>query len=68
MSIALGLIGAGGIAQFHAQIATKVGLKLVAVCDIDEKRQTRISLPNQVDNTFFTSDFSAIGSIDIALY
>lgn len=38
MSVKLGLIGAGGIANFHAEIATKVGLKVVAVCDIDEKR------------------------------
>lgn len=43
MTVKLGLIGAGGIANFHAEIATKVGLKIVAVCDIDEKRAEKLA-------------------------
>ena len=67
MSIALGLIGAGGIAQFHAQIATKVGLKLVAVCDIDEKRAKLLAdtypgaiATNSIDELLANSDVQAV--------
>ena len=43
MSQRIGIIGAGGIAQLHAQTASKVGLEVAAVCDIDEGRSRRLA-------------------------
>ena len=39
----IGIIGAGGIAQLHAQTAAKVGLEVAAICDIDEDRAKQLA-------------------------
>ncbi len=43
MSQRIGIIGAGGIAELHAQTASKVGMEVAAVCDIDEDRAQRLA-------------------------
>lgn len=39
MQIQLGIIGFGGMGKWHAQNAPRAGVKIVAVCDIDEVKQ-----------------------------
>jgi predicted dehydrogenase len=40
---AIGLIGAGGISQYHLQAYRKLGLNVVAICDVDLERAARRS-------------------------
>ena len=35
MSIGLGIIGAGSVARLHAEAATKAGVRLACICDLD---------------------------------
>ena len=39
MKIKLGVIGFGGMGKWHAQNAPRAGVEVVAVCDIEEKKQ-----------------------------
>lgn len=39
MDIKLGIIGFGGMGKWHAQNAPRAGVKIAAVCDIDETKQ-----------------------------
>ncbi len=43
MNIALGIIGAGSIGHIHAQAASKAGLRIAAVCDIDPEKAARLA-------------------------
>ena len=39
MKSKLGLIGYGGMGKWHAENATRAGVEIAAVCDIDEVKQ-----------------------------
>ena len=39
MKIKLGVIGFGGMGKWHAQNAPRAGVEVIAVCDIEEKKQ-----------------------------
>ena len=58
MSQRIGIIGAGGIAQLHAQTASKVGLEVAAVCDIDVDRAERLAA--QYDGAIATDSHLAL--------
>ena len=39
MKIKLGIIGFGGMGKWHAENAPRAGVKIAAVCDIEEEKQ-----------------------------
>ncbi|MCK4872247.1 MAG: Gfo/Idh/MocA family oxidoreductase [Phycisphaerales bacterium] len=43
MTIRLGIIGAGGIGELHAEHVEQAGMRLAAVCDMDKKRADKLA-------------------------
>ena len=70
MSKGLGIVGAGGVAQLHADAAAKFGLPVVGVCDVDGARAESLAAGHA--GAFATTELDellaspAIGAVVVA--